>query len=514
MTRALVLLVFLPLLQGSACSLTGGIDEEKAAARAERSAAARALAKADAKRKTASPIGTNLAPIADWSTQRPFADLFKQSRPWISNTEAKWDDERKLDVDARGWVKSLKPGQRARTLIIWDNAIPSGEHVVTWQGKGTIDFWPQQAVTQTGRAVIQMDPSKGGLALTITATDPRDPVRDIHVWRAGHEGKRFSPAFVESLRGYSTLRFMDWMETNDAKVVSFGERSLVDDARWTGKGVPLEVMIELCNLLDVDLWISVPDTWNDDAVAQAARLLQRDLEPALAIYVEHSNEVWNDMFPQAKRARAAGKTRSRDAHEARLLHHAVRSVEIFKIFEAAFLKDGARLVRTLGAHSANPWASRVMLGAPGVVEHTDALAIAPYFGHDVIETGLEGIFKALAADIDRSGAVIKEHKALADKARVQLIAYEGGQHMVGLDDEARTQAFLAANRDPRMKAAYASALRAWKDAGGGLFVHYFDTGMPGKFGSWGARDRVDQPRSAAPKLDALLTFAEATPAWW
>lgn len=502
------LLVLVPLLHGSACSQTGDIDG--------RQAAQRLLAKANAapRKLHPSPIGTNLAPIADWSTERPFADVFKQSRAWISNSESTWDDKRIVDVDARGWVKSLKPGQRARTLVIWD-AVVSGEYTVTWQGKGVLDFWPQPQVTQaSGRATIQMDPSKGGLAVTILATDPADPVREIHVWRAGQEGKRFDAAFLESLRGYSTLRFMDWLETNDAHVEHFSDRATVDDARWIGKGVPLEVLIELCNLVDADLWITVPDTWDDAAVGQAAALLQRDLEPALAVYVEHSNEVWNDMFPQAKRARAAGRSYARDAHEARLLRHARRSVEIFTIFEGAFAKEPGRLVRTMGAQAGNPWGSKVLLGAKGAVEHTDALAIAPYFGNDLSETGLVGIFQSLAAAIDKSALVIKEHKDIADRARVQLIAYEGGQHLIGGDDEARTQAFLTANRDARMKEAYTRALRAWKSAGGTLFVHYFDAGTPSKFGSWGARERADQPRSAAPKLDALLEFSEATAVWW
>ncbi len=35
-----------------------------------------------------------------------------------------------------------------------------------------------------------------------------------------------------------------------------------------------------------------------------------------------------------------------------------------------------------------------------------------------------------------------------------------------------------------------------------LYVHYYDIGPHTKFGTWGARERVDQMR--APKLDALL----------
>ncbi|MGB5683566.1 MAG: hypothetical protein WBM47_17095, partial [Polyangiales bacterium] len=65
-----------------------------------------------------SAIGSNLAGVVDYSTDMPFVDLFKSSRPWISGSDEKWDDGRPLDLDEYGWVRSLKPGQVARTLML------------------------------------------------------------------------------------------------------------------------------------------------------------------------------------------------------------------------------------------------------------------------------------------------------------------------------------------------------------------------------------------------------------
>ena len=455
-----------------------------------------------------SPVGTNLAAVRDWSTELPFADLMKQSRVWISNTEATWDDGRPLDLDAHGWPKRLLAGQRARTLLMWgDDVKPAGDFVVTWQGHGQLDFWPQEAtVDKAGsRAVIHADPKKGGLGLTITETDPANPVKDVHAWPVGMEGKLFQPAFLESLKGFSTLRFMDWVETNEARLVRFGERPVVEDARWAERGVPLEVMIDLCNATHTDMWLTIPDTWDDDAVAKAAALVHARLAPALALYVESSNEVWNGIFPQAVRARERGlkDKLAGDPFEAQLKRHAARSVEIFRAFEAAF--ERPRLVRVLASMAATPNASAVLLDAAGA--HVDALAIAPYVGGSIADPGtatsVDAIFRALGADVAALPDLVRAHKVLADAHRVRLIAYEGGQHLVGDFD-----AMTAANRDPRMKSLYARMLQVWRDNGGGLFVHYLDVAAPSKFGRWGARESVDQPRARAPKLDALLTFAE------
>src|SRR5688572_1747555 len=66
-----------------------------------------------------SPLGINLAAVADWSTELPFVDVFRTSREWISQsrTSGAWDTGEPLDLDADGWVRSLRPDQFAMTLM-------------------------------------------------------------------------------------------------------------------------------------------------------------------------------------------------------------------------------------------------------------------------------------------------------------------------------------------------------------------------------------------------------------
>ena len=87
-----------------------------------------------------SSIGSNLAGVVDYSRDIPFVDLFKSSRPWISGSAKKWDDKRPIDLDEHGWVRSLMPGQVARTLMLTTGGHPGGEFIVVYDGRGEIDY--------------------------------------------------------------------------------------------------------------------------------------------------------------------------------------------------------------------------------------------------------------------------------------------------------------------------------------------------------------------------------------
>jgi hypothetical protein len=65
-----------------------------------------------------------------------------------------------------------------------------------------------------------------------------------------------------------------------------------------------------------------------------------------------------------------------------------------------------------------------------------------------------------------------------------------------------------------MKDLYLRYLKGWKDAGGGLFLHFNSVMRPSKYGRWGALQSMEQPRAEAPKYDALMTFSETTPRWF
>lgn len=483
-----------------------------------------------------SGIGTNLSELSEYATSQPFNDAFKHARAWLSTDGKAWEDGRVVDVDARGWVKSLLPNQKARALVVWGDKLeyPRGAWQVTWHGTGTLDFWPQGGVvtsTGEGKTTLNVDPGKGGIAVTITKTDAKDPIRDIQVLVPGAAdagASTFHPAFVEKLKGYGTLRFMDWMKTNHATIVKPEDRPQLDDSRWLDKGLPIEAAIELCNVAGTDCWINIGHTWNNDLVGAVARVAKAKLDPQRRLYVEHSNEVWNGIFPQHEwvKKRAIAAEISQDSFEGLMRWHARRTVEIGHIFDEAFGADSGRVVVVLGAWAANAWSAGVMLdeAKKGGI---DAVAIAPYFGNALGEPqqqaavqamDVPALLKALDASVDETMTWVAEHKKVADKHGVWLVSYEGGQHLMGVgasaEDVKINALFDDVNRHPGIKPVYARYLAAWKASGGGLFMHFNDVMASTKYGRWGALETQSQSRAQAPKYDALMTFSETVPRWF
>jgi hypothetical protein len=508
-----------------------------------------------------SPIGSNLADVQDYSGEWVFVDAFKQSRPWISGSEGTWDDGKKLDLDEHGWVRSLAPGQIARTLMFWREGLryPSGRYVVRYDGEGTIAYFANEKVVQStrGRDVLEVDAKKGGIGLFLSSTNPQNPLRNIRVimpggvckndqfrwcendsgcpgsacaaFEAGHRVPVFHPDFLRTLKSYSVLRFMDWTRTNDSAVARWSERAKPDDARYTLKGVPYELTLELARRLGAGVWYTVPHRADDDYVRHLARLVRQRVVPGRAVHVEHSNEIWNSMFSQSEYCRQRGTDLglSKDPFEAQLRYHSRRSREIFEIFGRE-LEHGPPLVRVLGSQASNAWVSSTLLEHDGAAAHTDALAIAPYFGGYLGEPEHEARVQRSSLDqlmaelheraLPETIGWITEQAAVAHRHGVSLIAYEGGQHLAGVgagaDNSKLNRLFDAANRDRRMHALYLQLLERWRELGGTLFVHYLNCGAYSKWGRWGALESPDQALTRAPKYAALLEFSEKNPAWW
>ena len=510
-----------------------------------------------------SALATNLSGIRDWVPSWPFVDVFHTSRVWVSgDSDGTWDDGRPIDTDADGWVRSLLPGQVARTLMLWGGThFPEGDYVVLYEGQGTLEYAMgasrDDGASAPGRDVVHFRSDKGGFLMNLTATDPSDPVRDVRVLMPGgvchddplraceeaapcptgacdafedvYDTQVFHPGFLAGLARFRALRFMDWMDTNDSTVSTYAQRPKPTDARWSTHGVPVELIVALCNRLSADAWVNIPHLADDDYVTQLATYLHDHLDPSLRVYVEHSNEVWNGQFAQAQYAQARGLELglSSDPFQAQLRYHSLRSVQIFDLFEAVY-GGTDRLVRVMAAQAANSWTSEQVLDYGDAPSHTDALAIAPYFGNylgapdqqpQVAAMSLDALFSELTdTAIPKSTQWMADQAAVASARGVALLAYEGGQHLVGVgpaqSDDAVNALFDAANRDPRMGALYTTYLQAWRDAGGQLFAHFTHVGGYSKYGRWGSLEYQDQPQGAAPKRQALMGFMDATPACW
>jgi hypothetical protein len=505
-----------------------------------------------------SAIGTNLELLSYWSPQVPFVDVMKSSSEWLSGDAKNWGGGGPLDLDANGWVRSLRPGQVARKLTLreFGDRYPGGRYLVRYRGEGTLKFgFAAKVVSQRpGEMTLEVTPNDGGVYLWIEATNPANYLREIEIVMPGGicEGDPFRharsaqdcgtrrfvsfaedrslifyPVFAERLRGYSVLRFMDWMQTNSSPVATWAQRTPITYSTWAkDSGAPPEVMIALANLVGAHPWFTLPHQ-SDEAYARSfAQMVKEKLDPALGVYIEHSNEVWNSQFAQyghlTNRAKAPAVNLSQ--------YHALRTRTLAGIFKAEL--GAERVVSVLGAQAASPWVAtsgldylkgRFGAAALGI----DAVAIAPYFGVSPAPAEA-GQFTSMTLDafinhvrtsvFPREAGHMANHRALAKKYGLRLFAYEGGQHMVGVgaaqDNRALNALFDNFNRDPRIKQLYLDYLALWKREGGELFVHFNDVSRYTKSGRWGALEYVAQPRSESPKFDALMTFIELNPVWW
>jgi hypothetical protein len=510
-----------------------------------------------------SPLGTNLAGLSYFSTQVPLIDLFKTSSPWISGSATAWSDGRGFDLDSEGWIKSLQPGQIARTLMLRGPGVyPIGKYVVLYEGQGTLEYvfgWRKVAAESSpGRDVVEATGSVGDIGLYITATNPATPLRNIRVLLPGgicgsdafvhaaaasdcpgnfrsfeqvHATLIFNPVFLERTRKYKVLRYMNWMETNtENQDGTWAARPRLTHARWTDQGgVPFEVLIELANRLNAYPWFNMPHRASDDYVRNFAQTVRDKLAPTLKVYLEYSNETWNPDFPASRYAEAQAQAlgiAAPDAYTTRIRYHARRAPQIFDLWSSVFAGN-ARLVRVLGGQVPSTYLADVVASFENAYLKADAIGLNAYFSLDELDTvaGAERFAaltnaqafaelraKALTAFV----ADVQAQVATISKYKLKVMAFEGGNSLwprgPGQSNANLTAKLNSIQRDPEMKTLYTEFLNSWFNAGGHLMMHFTDIASYSAAGGWfGSLEYLAQPRAEAPKYDGLMSFIDNNP---
>lgn len=491
-------------------------------------------------------LGTNLGGISDWSTQIPFIDGFKSSRAWIPQKFGVWDTEEPLNLDENGWITSL-PDEGDNTEYEYVSTLLyrelqgqylGGTYIVLYDGDGVLEYGmdavKNEALSAEGRDVIEVNPSHSGILITLAETDRQnndDYLRNIRVipqeFEDSYETEIFNPAFIDKINPFSTLRFMDWMETNDSIQAEWQNRPTLDNATWAENGVPVEIMVNLANKTQNDPWFTIPHQATDEYVREFANYVRDNLNPELKVYVEYSNEVWNPQFQQYHWMQQT-YNHVQDGYSQRL-------TEILGIWDEVFGEKKEDVIGVASGQGGNSWVlSRILEFAWAENPLTpqeygiDAIAIAPYFGGgsyllntpEKIETiknwtkteadgGVTKLFDELTQGglsektaLEFVADLIVAHKDIADKYGLDLLAYEGGQHLVKDNDIELTDLFIKANRDSRMGEIYEEYLKQWYQLGGDTFVNFNDIGTASKWGSWGALESVYD--STSPKYSALM----------
>lgn len=473
-------------------------------------------------------VGINLAQVSYWASECPFVDAFKTSAPFWHQTSAQWELPEPMELRPDGYPARLAPGRMAGTLMFGGigTAYPAGDYTCLYDGEGDIHFGFAGAILSAtkGRIVVRVRPDDAGIYLKITRTDPEDPIRNIRFLLPGcseDPAHPFNEAFLARWRGFQVLRFMDWQRTNDSEVVEWEQRTRVDAQTQGGAlGVAPEYMVQLANELGADPWICIPHRASDGYVEQLARLFADRLDPQRRVYVEYTNEAWNGRFAQAdfcrERGLAAGL--SADPHTARLRYYAQRSGEVFAAWDKGF-PDAQRTVRVLSVQNADPASARTVLEWRDAWRHADALAVAPYFGHELGDPATaaeiarltpEQVLERCRRDVDATLRTAAIHVRTAKRHDLPLLAYEGGPHLAAHggaeNDEQLVALFAAASRAPAMGEIYGAYLRGWRALGGSLFVAFNSTGRDSKWGCWGLCEDYAPGSEDAPKYAAVRAF--------
>ncbi len=532
---------------------------------------ARALMAADGQHMR---VGMNLESIVDWSPAWTFTDAFKASRGWIAqefNTatyETTWDvgATNPVRVDANGNVVSLGSRvnasgqtirQMAATLMFRDTggAHPSGTYRAEWDGTGTVAFGFDARAIATGRtpagrnyADLAVTPGNDGILMRIEETSAADPVRNFNIWMPAWNGQSFAgqrwqpgagfspfhPLFKERLAPFGVIRFMGMQETNSSDIRTWADRRDAADIRQgsgsegspsepLANGVSLEYMVQLANELDADPWFNMPHMADDTFVRTFATYVRDNLEPGRKAYVEWSNEIWNfgwgfeaSHWVQAQTARpeyagldnwqVAGREAKRD----------------LDIWSEVFAGQSGRLVRVAAGWAANDWVTNRVVESMG--GSFDAIAIAPYFSPNderratyTSATTVDQVIADSRASLPEAVGWARNHQTLADTwtsrlgRDIQLVAYEGGQHLDGRSAPYQN-AFYAAANDPRMGDIYRDYLKALDAVGMDLFVDFQFTGQAGasSWGDFAKLHRMDEPLATAYRYAAVVDAATGT----
>ncbi|KZX94662.1 hypothetical protein [Sulfitobacter sp. HI0023] len=532
-----------------------------------------------------SDMAIGLAPVSDWATQQPFLDVMKLARPWIGHFPGKWGGMSYEDLQATGfldpdgWPLRMPPIVGSiGTLILTDLPADaeglSGRYRLRFDGRGIVEVAGRATNVRYGKneVTFEFTPGPGGVDIRLQRIFPADPLRNITVVRQDYAarfdaGEVFHPLWLDLIAEFDALRFMDWMATNNSDQHEWKDRPRAEDVTYARKGVPVELLVRLSNEVGTDGWFTLPHRADDTYIRNFARYVSENLDPALKVYVEYSNEVWNTRFEQAAWVAAQAEALWGDAGAA-AQYHGMRAAEVAGIWSDVFADaDAARLVNVVATHTGWLGYEKPLLDAPlaqkmgkaAPAEAFDAYAVTGYFGgvlgkadrREVVQDWLDESLaraEAGAAALDLTGQAARDHvqahrfdhattlaarelrdgalggdpvdtladlalrvwpyhAAVAQAHDLDLVMYEGGSHVVGLgplvDDAELTAFFHHLNYSAEMGALYSTLLENWRAVGGQLFNAYVDVFAPVKWGSWGARRHLGDEN---PRWEALVEF--------
>lgn len=524
-------------------------------------------------------LAFGLTGISDWESASPFLDLMREMRPWIGHLPGQWGGYTTAQLkamgvfDADGWPTEIPSGlESIGTLWDWGSsslanpdlmAQRSGIYVLRYEGEGTITVKQGvQILSQSPGEIVFRVPAQGyqTFQVVITATDPNNTgnyIRDVTVVKQDYldlfdAGAVFNPDWTALIDDARQIRFMDWMNTNNSTVTSWADMP-TDTQRGLTTSVSIEAMVRLANEIGADPWFTIPAQADANYIRTFAEYVLANLDPELTAYVEYSNEAWNGSFGQYNWlwSQSLAEWGVADVSS----YYLKKSTEVALIWEDVF-SGGAedRLVNVLATQGSYPGRTQSILNGttwaqkePGAWVNPatvfEQLAITNYFGDAVVRDAtlrnqlvaiLDGgtvdpyqwVYDQLmnpniTGSIPADAAIWAQQKAYAQQYGMELVAYEGGQHMhyfgystAGLTTAQITslQNFVASFiQSEQMADLYQAVWDVWSELADGPFMQFTEVGTSTIYGSWGLYLNLldDNPRA-----ELLRELNEISEPWW
>lgn len=336
-------------------------------------------------------VGTN-NPGIDYSPDRIFADAMRSHRNCSKISNPNTDNAIK---DENYW-----PTEDC-IFLVWDGLKTNANHgtyKLYFNGSAEVTTSDaiisnkkyDEATNQTTADLLISNPTNTALWLTFRDTKrtaesaTNSGVTNVKLMlpvvpggtESYPENTLFRNEALTDCSAFKGLRSAGWFAVGENQDSVWADRTLMRYARqcppkrgrkygWDGPGASYESFVMFCNAANKDAWINVPHKVDDDFITKLAQLLKYGsdgvnpytstqanpvyppLNSNLKIYVEYSNEVWNDGFSQTgwvyQQAKNYGMPLIFDGnpgqYELGMRYKAMRNVQISMIFRNVFGDD-------------------------------------------------------------------------------------------------------------------------------------------------------------------------------
>ena len=505
-----------------------------------------------------------------------FVDLVKQNYRWEKpDGHGGWTKLLRDDVDEQGWPKTdcrwiidLRPcaewageiddpeAYRVDRSGTYKGSFIGEARLARADGPFSIQNQTYDALAKrtTFDLIIPKPSANHGLVI-LEFRDTRRPAAnstnsgfsDFRLIRPGYSAdtsRVFTTDYLACLKSaaFSTIRFMAVLGINGnvewgkdrTKTQLWSNRKLPTDATVEPieplnkkDGWPWEYAIQLCNEANMDMWINLPVSVDDDYVRSLAALIKARLKPRLNVYIEHSNEVWNFGFMQyswnkarAKEEVQAGNVQFDYDHADNeeiwgQRRHAQKVKEAVEIFADVFGNEevNRRIRGVLAGVTPDPNGFFIGGRLAGMLDYLKAvdgdpknyiyaISMPAYYGGKGAagEAGTENYsVDQLIANMQTGIANTKTDRMamIALAKRFDLIggfcAYESGPD-IGGGSRVNIANRIRAIRDPRQRDLYKQNFAdGFWDLGGNLAMQFTLSGAYSRYGAWGLTDDVSKP---------------------